>query len=423
MGLLKCPDCGKEFSDRIDACPNCSCPKSVIPEKEELKKDRQLNDIQEADHGSSNKVNKKRTPFYLLLIFLLLVGMTSFIVIFLYKSKPEQPTIPFSDNLDEIETATLSVVKIYCYNYWGEESATGSGFIGFNNQTVVTNYHVMEEAYTCKIVTEENVEYDVEKILNYSKEKDIAILKLKQPTDLAVLKIGDSSVVKKGEKITAIGSPLGFKNSISQGIVSGKIVENDIEVLQFTASISHGSSGGALFNDSGEVIGITYASYENGQNLNLALPIELAESLYDSKTVEYEVYVIFEEKYQYTKLLREYSNVASVSVKQLRGAPQEYSGKIIKVKGYLSSFLEDYAFYITDRDIYVTGEYFNDCYEKPRKNFVRLRVKGKGNYMYRYSDEDVEVGDKVTILGMFYYRAESATEGKSWMDAIILYKE
>jgi hypothetical protein len=141
----------------------------------------------------------------------------------------------------------------------------------------------MTSAYTCKISTNQDISYEVSKILCYSKEQDIAILQLAKDTGLQPLTLGDSSIIKKGETVVAIGSPLGIKNTVSTGVLSGRLMEDGMDVLQFTAPISSGSSGGALFDNNGNVIGITYASYIDGQNLNLAIPIELAENLYSSE--------------------------------------------------------------------------------------------------------------------------------------------
>ena len=85
---------------------------------------------------------------------------------------------------------------------------------------------------------------------------------------------GDSTAVAGGQNIFAIGSPLGLDNTISQGIISNpNRVVDGLGYIQTTAPISHGSSGGALINDRGELIGITSAGFEDGQNLNLAVPI------------------------------------------------------------------------------------------------------------------------------------------------------
>lgn len=83
----------------------------------------------------------------------------------------------------------------------------------------------------------------------------------------------DKAPLVRGQQVVAIGSPLGLFNSISEGIISGFRVIDDCEMIQFTAPISAGSSGGAVLNMYGEVIGISTAGYgqETAQNLNLAV--------------------------------------------------------------------------------------------------------------------------------------------------------
>ncbi|GFI48878.1 putative serine protease HhoB [Lachnospiraceae bacterium] len=78
----------------------------------------------------------------------------------------------------------------------------------------------------------------------------------------------------RGQKVVAIGSPLGMFNSVSDGIISGFREIDSVDMIQFTAPISHGSSGGALLNMQGEVIGISTAGIDEGQNLNLAVSYE-----------------------------------------------------------------------------------------------------------------------------------------------------
>ena len=92
--------------------------------------------------------------------------------------------------------------------------------------------------------------------------------------NVPVLKLASTNNVEIGDKIYAIGCPLGLQNTVSTGIVSAFNNENGLSKIQYTAPISSGSSGGALINNHGKVIGITYASYSDGQNINLAIPTE-----------------------------------------------------------------------------------------------------------------------------------------------------
>ncbi|NLM46082.1 MAG: trypsin-like serine protease [Firmicutes bacterium] len=150
----------------------------------------------------------------------------------------------------------------------GEKS--GSGFYIDQHGTIVTNYHVIEKAQKIRIINGNGVIYTGDVMIKgYDKELDIAILSTAVKNE-AFLPLGDTSSIKVGQPVYAIGSPLGLSNTVSEGIISA-IRANGI---QTTAPISPGSSGGALINQNGEVIGITYAKMQGGENLGFAIPIE-----------------------------------------------------------------------------------------------------------------------------------------------------
>lgn len=179
-------------------------------------------------------------------------------------------------DIKEIAKNSKSVVCLNIKDKSGEITAIGSGFIVSSDGIVVTNYHVIEDAYSAEAVLEDGTKYMVEGVFNYNKDSDIAVLKLKGAQNLPTVILGDSDLVEIADKIVAIGSPEGYKNTVSDGIVSGLNREsatrkgNDIQI---TAGIAHGSSGGALFNMKGEVIGITYAGINTTGNLGFAIPI------------------------------------------------------------------------------------------------------------------------------------------------------
>lgn len=176
----------------------------------------------------------------------------------------------FSDAPEEIERAALSVLMLTVYDEDGEAASTGSGFVMFDNQTLVTNYHVVDEAYTVVAESDDGHRYDLTHILIADEQNDIAILRFKQPTAMEPLPYSAEPVLR-GSTVVAIGSPIGLKNTVSKGNVSSVYKDDGVNWIQITAPISDGSSGGALFNDEGEVIGITSAYYVGGQNLNLAI--------------------------------------------------------------------------------------------------------------------------------------------------------
>jgi hypothetical protein len=167
----------------------------------------------------------------------------------------------------------------------GDAFASGSGFFITGDGIAVPNFHVIEKTAAAVItMPDQGLQYPVEQILYYNSERDIAVLKIsKTDTDgtqiqaFPYLRMLSSAYLSNAEKVYAIGSPLGLQNSISDGMISNtaRILDDEaLPYIQFTASISSGSSGGALLNEYGEVIGITTATIEDSQNLNLAVPLD-----------------------------------------------------------------------------------------------------------------------------------------------------
>lgn len=216
----------------------------------------------------------------------------------------EETKLNFSDDSDAINEASASVVLLKCYDKEGNPFCTGSAFAAFEDGVFVTNYHVIEQdVYSIVAQTEAGIMFEMNHVLASDAEKDIAIISTEAKTGIAPLRIDDSDDIVKGEKVVAIGSPLGFVNTVSTGVYSGIIKDGKIDLLQFSAAISHGSSGGALFNDKGDIIGITSGSFEKGQNINIAMPIhyaiELKENAENPLTVE-EFYETFNHYTEYT---------------------------------------------------------------------------------------------------------------------------
>ena len=180
--------------------------------------------------------------------------------------------------VEEIAENIRYMAYIEAYNKEGELLGSGSGFFINKDGTVVTNYHVINKANQIKVTTSDNKVYSVNKVLGYSKERDIAVIKVNASKSFEHVVFGDSNDIKIGQAIVSIGTPLGiFKNTVSTGIVSSirKDYRNapNTKDIQITSPISTGSSGGCLLNMYGEVIGIIYAFAPDGQNLNFAIPI------------------------------------------------------------------------------------------------------------------------------------------------------
>lgn len=181
---------------------------------------------------------------------------------------------------DIADTNLPSVVHIEVFNKMGEKSSTGSGFIVSANGLIVTNYHVIEGADTAKVKLQSEESFRVDGIIALDAERDFTLIKI-PAVDLPIVRMGNSDNIKAGQTVIAIGSPIGLSGSVSEGIISQIRSRGEYKMIQHDAAISPGSSGGPLFNQAGEVIGINTLQYNEGQNLNFALPINYVRGVLD----------------------------------------------------------------------------------------------------------------------------------------------
>lgn len=178
-------------------------------------------------------------------------------------------------SFEELALLASSVVMISVHNAQGEIAATGSGIMIGRDGYILTNNHVIANGgafYSVRIENDENV-YTTDEIVKYNAVLDLAIIRIDRTLSPLAVYPGGKELVR-GQKVVAIGSPLGMFNSVSDGIISGFRSFDDVAMIQFTAPVSHGSSGGALLNMMGEVIGIITAGIDQGQNINLAVGYE-----------------------------------------------------------------------------------------------------------------------------------------------------
>lgn len=167
--------------------------------------------------------------------------------------------------------AFSSVVLLVVQDSSGQAAFLGSGFV-LRNGLVATNYHVISggSAGYCRVVGN-NVSYEIAGTVAVDVVHDLAIVAI-SGLQAPPLPIGDSGQVAVGDTVYAVGSPEGLEGTFSQGIVSGIRDVGDGKMLQITAPISPGSSGGPVLDGSGRVVGIASATFREGQNLNLAVP-------------------------------------------------------------------------------------------------------------------------------------------------------
>ncbi len=180
-------------------------------------------------------------------------------------------------SFEELALLASSVVLIAIHGHNGDVIGTGSGIMVGANGYILTNCHVASggKYYSVRIEEDETV-YTTDELIKYNSVLDLAVLRIDRRLEPLTLYRGKQKLVR-GQKVVAIGSPLGLFNSVSDGIVSGFRRIDDVDMIQFTAPTSHGSSGGAVLNMFGEVIGISTAGFDNAQNINLAVGYESIE--------------------------------------------------------------------------------------------------------------------------------------------------
>ena len=175
-----------------------------------------------------------------------------------------------------------SIVYIEAYDMDYNVISTGSGFVIAEDGRIMTNYHVIAGCQDASVFMEDGSEYYVEYVTGLDIDRDIVVLKI-DAVDLPAVKVGDSDLVKTGQRVVAIGSPLGLFNTVSEGIISSNSRSIDGQrFIQTDAAVSPGSSGGPLFNTRGEVIGVVTSTLNDGQNLNFAIPINEVRHIAES---------------------------------------------------------------------------------------------------------------------------------------------
>ena len=170
----------------------------------------------------------------------------------------------------------------------GRPFAAGSGFFITADGVAVTNYHVIDGARYARIITSDGESYPVQSLIWSDEERDAAVLRISrtsvdgaQTSAFSALAISDTAPVT-GQRVYAMGAPLGLAGTFADGLVSypsRQVPGEKYPYIQITIPLSHGSSGGALLDEYGRVIGITTAGLPDGELINLAVPITFLDGV------------------------------------------------------------------------------------------------------------------------------------------------
>lgn len=177
-------------------------------------------------------------------------------------------------SFEELALLAASVVQIAVHDKSGKVVSTGSGIMIGEKGFILTNHHVASGGYFYSVrIEDDETVYPTDEIIKYNTTTDLAVIRIQKKLKPIPIYDGRKKLVR-GQKVVAIGSPMGLFNSVSDGIISGFRTVDRVDMIQFTAPTSHGSSGGAVLNMYGELIGISTAGIDSGQNLNLAIGYE-----------------------------------------------------------------------------------------------------------------------------------------------------
>lgn len=191
------------------------------------------------------------------------------------------PSAAWAQSLTPREIAAAAqraTVQIRALDARGGVDGLGSGFFVSPDGLIVTNFHVIEDAHALQVETHDGEVYDNVYYVTSDPRRDVAVLKV--PVEGAVsLRLGSDTAAAVGAEVYAMGHPLGQTSTFSDGLVSASRTIEGVSMIQISAPISSGSSGGPVMDGSGEVVGVATMVLTGGQNLNYAVPVQYVRPL------------------------------------------------------------------------------------------------------------------------------------------------
>lgn len=319
---------------------------------------------------------------------------------------------------DIVKYIKPAVVTINTYDERGNIAGQGTGFFVGEGQIISTR-HVFEGTSNAKIKTSDGAVYSILGVIADDEKWDLILLKTEIPDNKIKPLLITEKYPQEGQKIVVVGSPRGFEQTVSDGIISSiRIIPNTGKIIQITAPISPGSSGSPVVNLKGEVVGVAALQMRHAQQLNFAVPAEhiftlnntelktLAQWSHENKKenldnnifedsslgykIEYPYDWIYEKISQYkvifsgkpgTEAYYSTVNIQNVASKKIGGSFDNMASVIKDFKKQILMHGENAKFYDERKIIYKTkggntlsGEEFITEYTKAGENFKQWQI-------------------------------------------------
>lgn len=189
--------------------------------------------------------------------------------------------------VSEVSPSVVSITtQSQARTYFGiaQQEGAGTGIVVSPDGYILTNKHVVDRANTVGVVLSDGTRHDDVEVVGTDPLNDVAFLKIPDASDLTPAELGNSSSIRVGQQVVAIGNSLGqYQNTVTSGIISGtgrpvtaqsgSTIETLTDLLQTDAAINPGNSGGPLLNMAGQVIGMNTAVATDAQGIGFAIPI------------------------------------------------------------------------------------------------------------------------------------------------------
>jgi S1-C subfamily serine protease len=207
-----------------------------------------------------------------------IIGFTGLLMAIPICAQGNKSKVAALSAMEIFKRALPSVVAMDCMGPNGVRISTASGFIVSDNGRILTSFHVIQNCASMSVRLSNGDAYDSVNVVDSDERKDIALVRIKA-VSLPVIALGDSDAIQVGQKIYSIGNPSGLQNTLQEGLVSGTLPLPGYRLMQVSASLNPGNSGGPILNDRCQVVGITKSKISTAENLGFAVPINYAKGL------------------------------------------------------------------------------------------------------------------------------------------------